>query len=159
MNFDVLKLITAISARYRARGSGIQTDVQKHLIRQEKCKDCARRHLAFCDRQQVASVMLTGGHTEQMDECMPLTAMAKRQCLSFTRNTNDRVSDGGLAFKRDICPCYETATGAVLTPEWITTADRCNEMRWPGAYQEARAATKISDWNTGLGVQLAADRV
>lgn len=108
-----------------------------------------------------------------MDECLDRDIEGVQKCRRFTvspsvhRNKGrlDALDDAGVAFldiktgsdarttlikSVDICPCYDSVTGDEIFPEWFTTKQHCEDMRWPGQWETQRLASKASDWLQGF---------
>mmetsp|Transcript_77159 Transcript_77159/g.236072 ORF Transcript_77159/g.236072 Transcript_77159/m.236072 type:complete len:665 (-) Transcript_77159:46-2040(-) len=149
VSYDVLSVIQAIKVRLGFKKG--QSQVTEYYKRQEKCKACINKGMAFCDRQRVAQAMLQSGHNDSLDSCVPKTLEEKRRCTRFALPENSSLWVGaGRIFEKEMCPCYDQATGAPISPDWITAKDHCEEMRWAGQEEDLRRATKISDWNQGF---------
>merc|ERR1719215_1618224 len=103
--------------------------------------------MAYCDSRLASRTML-GAFGE--DQCLPRTAAHKSKCEGFANaNGAPWIGAGGL-YDHAMCPCTDKV-GTDITPQWITTASKCRDLKWDGAEEQLRIATKIRDFRLSMG--------
>lgn len=153
--FDIRQIIAAVKTRLGLKSVG-RSRLEEYRLRVQTCKQCVARGRAFCDHSRVAKAMFKLGHTSDMDRCMEKTVEQKQHCERFGREENESTAEGaGAIFSRETCPCYDSATGELISPGWITAEGHCEEMPFSGEEEDLRRATKRSDWARGFHVQTA----
>jgi len=153
--FDIRQLITAVKARLGMKSTA-RSKLEEHQERINSCKACVATGQAFCDRSRVAKAMFKPGYDRELDKCVDKTLEQKQRCNQFSREDIEVADDGaGAVFAQETCPCYDSATGELISPEWITTESHCDEMPFPGEEEDLRRATKRTDWARGFHVQTA----
>lgn len=127
-----------------------RSDLERYFARVSNCKACILEGKAFCDTDHVLGLVSTPeffeASTFQTITCQPKTAEQRRSCLDLRVNPtfSDRMN-AGKVFRNQMCPCYDPDSGGQIRPDWVTTAELCEELQATSEIEDWRRAQKIAE--------------